>query len=76
VAIKKISLQETSKELTLNEVEVMRTNRNSNIVNYLDSYIVEEELWLVMEYVDGGTLYDVISEICMSEGQMAAVSRE
>ncbi|NXM05039.1 PAK3 kinase, partial [Tyrannus savana] len=76
VAIKKISLQETSKELTLNEVEVMRTNRNSNIVNYLDSYIVEEELWLVMEYVDGGTLYDVISETCMSEGQMAAVSRE
>ncbi|XP_017928273.1 serine/threonine-protein kinase PAK 3-like [Manacus vitellinus] len=76
VAIKKISLQETSKELTLNEIEVMRTNRNSNIVNYLDSYIVEEELWLVMEYVDGGTLYDVISETCMSEGQMAAVSRE
>ncbi|NXK38868.1 PAK3 kinase, partial [Piprites chloris] len=76
VAIKKISLQETSKELTLNEIEVMRTNRNSNIVNYLDSYIVEEELWLVMEYVDGGTLYDVISETCMSEGHMAAVSRE
>ncbi|NWU87709.1 PAK3 kinase, partial [Onychorhynchus coronatus] len=76
VAIKKISLQETSKELTLNEIEVMRTNRNSNIVNYLDSYIVEEELWLIMEYVDGGTLYDVISETCMSEGQMAAVSRE
>ncbi|XP_071437671.1 serine/threonine-protein kinase PAK 3-like [Pithys albifrons albifrons] len=77
VAIKKINLQRPNiKVLTLNEFEVLRTKKNSNIVNYLDSYIVEEELWLVMEYMDGGTLDDVISKAGMCEGQMAAVSRE
>ncbi|NXM58807.1 PAK3 kinase, partial [Illadopsis cleaveri] len=40
------------------------------------SYLVDEEVWLVMEYMDGGSLYDVIRETRMAEGEMAAVSRE
>ncbi|NWT62417.1 PAK3 kinase, partial [Erythrocercus mccallii] len=40
------------------------------------SYLVDDQLWLVMEYMDGGTLRDVISVTHMSEGEIAAVSRE
>ncbi|NXB69984.1 PAK1 kinase, partial [Donacobius atricapilla] len=40
------------------------------------SYLVHEELWLVMEYMDGGTLWDVISETSLSESEIAVVSRE
>ncbi|NWS27790.1 PAK3 kinase, partial [Polioptila caerulea] len=40
------------------------------------SYLVGKDLWLVMEYMDGGTLSDVIYETRMSEGEIAAVSRE
>ncbi|TRZ10008.1 hypothetical protein HGM15179_017102 [Zosterops borbonicus] len=40
------------------------------------SYLVDDEVWLVMEYMDGGSLYDVIREIRMMEGEIAAVSRE
>ncbi|NWZ17822.1 PAK3 kinase, partial [Agelaius phoeniceus] len=40
------------------------------------SYLLGEELWLVMEYMDGGTLSDIISKTCLSEDQMAAISRE
>ncbi|XP_031952639.1 serine/threonine-protein kinase PAK 3-like isoform X1 [Corvus moneduloides] len=77
VAIKKINLQGlTSKELTVNELMVMKMNRNPNLVNYLDSYLVDDELWLVMEYMDGGSLRDVISKTYLSEDEMAAVSRE
>ncbi|XP_031953330.1 serine/threonine-protein kinase PAK 1-like [Corvus moneduloides] len=40
------------------------------------SYLVDDELWLVMEYMDGGTLSDAINEMYISEYEMAAISRE
>ncbi|XP_016160843.1 PREDICTED: serine/threonine-protein kinase CST20-like [Ficedula albicollis] len=77
VAIKKINLHGLRKEeLKVNELVVMRKNRNPNLVNCLDCYLLDEELWLVMEYMDGGTLSDVISQTYLSEDEMAAVSRQ
>ncbi|NXI25318.1 PAK3 kinase, partial [Sterrhoptilus dennistouni] len=39
------------------------------------SYLAHEELWLVMEFMDGGTL-SVINETSVSEQEISAVSRE
>ena len=33
-------------ELIINEILVMREHKNPNIVNYLDSYLIGEELWV------------------------------
>ncbi|KAF2987963.1 hypothetical protein EK904_006237 [Melospiza melodia maxima] len=40
------------------------------------SYLVDRQLWMIMEYMDGGTLSDIINETYMSEGQTATISRE
>nr|XP_030114212.3 serine/threonine-protein kinase PAK 3-like isoform X1 [Taeniopygia guttata] len=77
VAIKIVSLQEkTSEELAVNEILVMRDTRNPNIVSYLDSYLVDAELWLAMEFMDGGTLFDVLRAVYLEEGEIGAVCRE
>ncbi|NWY29434.1 PAK1 kinase, partial [Pheucticus melanocephalus] len=77
VALKKMPLRRRSrKELLVNEIQIMKENRHPNIVNYIDSYLVNEDLWLVMEYVDGGTLTSVLVRVLMEEGMIAAISKE
>ena len=77
VAIKQMNLkQQPKKELIFNEIIVMRASKHKNIVNFLDSYLVGVDLWVIMEYMEGGSLTDVVTFNMMSESQIAAVCNE
>ncbi|OAQ33468.1 Pkinase-domain-containing protein [Linnemannia elongata AG-77] len=78
VAIKQMDLSlQPRKELVVNEILVMKESTNPNIVNYLDSFLVKgQELWVVMEYMEGGALTDVIDNNKLSESQIACICLE
>ncbi|KAI9592021.1 kinase-like domain-containing protein [Syncephalis fuscata] len=55
---------------------VMKDSRHRNIVNYIDSYLWKGDLWVVMEYMEGGSLTDVVTTSYLTEGQIAAICHE
>jgi len=74
VAIKKMEIAlQPKKELIITEIEVMRGLKHDNIVNYIESYHIGSELWVVMEYLDGGSLTDVVTETVLEESQIAGI---
>ncbi|XDT33805.1 Serine/Threonine protein kinases active-site signature [Nakaseomyces glabratus] len=77
VAIKQMNLEkQPKKELIVNEIMVMSSSKHKNIVNYIDSYLSGLDLWVVMEYMEGGCLTDVVTYCVLTEGQIGAVCRE
>lgn len=77
VAIKQMNLeQQPKKELIINEILVMKGSKHPNIVNYIDSYLLKGDLWVVMEYMEGGSLTEIVTHSVMTEGQIGAVCRE
>lgn len=75
VAVKQMDLAaQPRKELIINEILIMRESKHENIVNYLDSYLVNKsELWVAMEFMEGGSLTDVIDSNRMTEPHIACI---
>lgn len=65
------------KELIVNEILVMKESQHPNIVNFLESYLVRSnELWVVMEYMEGGALTDIIENNTLEEDQISSICHE
>merc|ERR1712142_875562 len=77
VAVKRMDLRKQQRrELLFNEVVIMRDYHHPNIVEMYDSFLVEDELWVVMEFLEGGALTDIVTHPRMDEEQIATVCKQ
>jgi protein-serine/threonine kinase len=79
IAIKKIDLTKQSrKELIVNEILVMKDSQHPNIVNFIEAYLNgPSDLWVIMEYMEGGSLTDVIDNNSkITEEQISCICYE
>ncbi|CAH1636872.1 unnamed protein product [Spodoptera littoralis] len=77
VAVKMMNLRKQQRrELLFNEVVIMRDYPHPNIVEMHASYLVGDELWVVMEYMAGGALTDIVTRARMDPEQIATVCKQ
>ncbi|KAN0011793.1 hypothetical protein ACTFIU_007362 [Dictyostelium citrinum] len=79
IAIKKMKLKAQNLKTVINEIGMMKNSNHENIVQYIDSYIVADELWVAMEFMSGGCLTEVLDQyrdIQLNESQIAFVCQE
>eukprot|EP00029_Vermamoeba_vermiformis_P005987 TRINITY_DN2228_c0_g1_i1.p2 TRINITY_DN2228_c0_g1~~TRINITY_DN2228_c0_g1_i1.p2 ORF type:complete len:324 (+),score=105.45 TRINITY_DN2228_c0_g1_i1:886-1857(+) len=77
VAIKKLPhVTEKDKRNNYSEIAFLMTCEHPNIVKFLSAYEVKEEVWIVMEFLEGGTLNEAVKVHQFSEKHIAYVARE
>eukprot|EP01126_Amoeba_proteus_P033920 TRINITY_DN3352_c0_g1_i18.p1 TRINITY_DN3352_c0_g1~~TRINITY_DN3352_c0_g1_i18.p1 ORF type:complete len:497 (-),score=94.24 TRINITY_DN3352_c0_g1_i18:417-1907(-) len=79
VAVKVMGLKDNYDEDLIGEIVMMKTLKHPNIVSYLDSFKYEDQLWMVMEFMDGGSLTQVLDQykyMKLTEEQIACVMGE
>eukprot|EP01103_Thecamoeba_quadrilineata_P003861 TRINITY_DN13599_c0_g1_i1.p1 TRINITY_DN13599_c0_g1~~TRINITY_DN13599_c0_g1_i1.p1 ORF type:complete len:507 (-),score=90.12 TRINITY_DN13599_c0_g1_i1:67-1587(-) len=79
VAVKKIELRAATLKLLTSELVIMKALTHPNIVQYIDSFIKDEQLWVVMEFIGAGCLTKVIEQFetfPMKESHIAFCSNE
>ena len=60
----------------INEVAVMQEFSHRNTPEYYDSYIVGKQLWIVMEFIEGVGLDEVIQKVYLTPHQIACICRQ
>ena len=77
IAIKRMS-HDSEKEMRNNGDELVHLKKcnHPNIVKFHNAYVCRGEMWVVMEYLEGGTLSQACEVARLDETQIAYVTQE
>uniref|UniRef100_A0A6B2LAB2 Protein kinase domain-containing protein n=1 Tax=Arcella intermedia TaxID=1963864 RepID=A0A6B2LAB2_9EUKA len=75
VSVRRYYITSSMESLLCCEIELLKKAQHENVLHYVDSFIEDNKfLWIVSEFVDGGTLTDIFEQlesIQFEESQLA-----
>jgi protein-serine/threonine kinase len=63
VAIKQMRVTGSNLKNFMAEINIQKKTEHPNVVQLFDSYHLDDHLWVVLEYMEGGNLYQVLNEV-------------
>ncbi|KAJ3272569.1 Protein kinase [Terramyces sp. JEL0728] len=76
-ALKQMVLHEQKyKENVVEELLMLKALKHPNVVNYIDSYYLQGDLWIILELMEGGPLNDIIENYILTEENMRTICYE
>lgn len=78
VAIKEIDLDDNDDDLfeIQKEIDMLRSCESKYVVKYYGCCLVDTKLWIVMEYMGGGSIKEIVAAQPMKERYISIVIRE
>ena len=77
VALKKININShPNKNLILLEIETMKKYTHENVIEFKNAFFFDAELWVSMEFMDGGNLADVVINCVLSNNQIGYICKK
>jgi serine/threonine-protein kinase 24/25/MST4 len=82
VAVKIINLEDAGDEIEdiQTEISIMASHSPSsgwnNLITYYNSHVFGNELWIIMEYLDGGSLADILENFTLNEDCIAFIMKK
>lgn len=71
VAAKRIKMTHKQKEYIINEIQVMNSVKSRYLVGLISAYLYNETAWILMKYMNAGTLGNLIKFVKCDEGAIA-----
>lgn len=82
VAIKTINLEEAEEEIESiqQEIALLSQCKSPHVTQYIESFVHGPDLWIVMEYLAGGSIADILEaqeqeQVQLTEQQIATICR-